>query len=131
MNKDFQGFVLKLIGFAALLLGVHYYIFHIFFSELDLYFPLWSIYAFNAFMVFAVYSIINYKVSNGSDKILSLFLSLTMVKMVLAIIFLLPIFAGKSQHVVTEVLNFFIPYFLFLLFEILLLDKFFKNQQTK
>jgi len=131
MNKDYLNFLLKLMGFAGVLLAVHYYIFYNFFSEIELYLPLWGIYAFNTVLVLIVYSIINYKVSAGSDKALSLFLSLTLVKMVLAIVFLLPLFAGKSENIKTEVFNFFIPYFLFLMFEIYLLDKFFKNQQTK
>ena len=131
MTKHFQNFVLKLLIFAGLLIAVHYYIFFNFFSEVELYFPLWSIYAFNAILVFVVYSFISHKVSQGSDKTLSIFLTLTLLKMVLAIIFLLPLFAGKVVYMKTEVFNFFIPYFLFLGFEIYLLNDFFKNQQTK
>ena len=131
MTKNFRNFVLKLLIFAGLLFAVHYYIFFNFFSEVDLYFPLWSIYAFNAILVFVVYSFIIHKVSQGSDKALSTFLTLTLLKMVLAIIFLLPLFTGKAVHMKTEVFNFFIPYFLFLGFEIYLLNNFFKNQQTK
>ncbi len=131
MTKNYQNFALKLLVFAGLLFAIHYYIFINFFSEIDLYFPLWTIYAFNAILVFVVYSFISHKVSRGSDKALSSFLTLTLLKMVLAIIFLLPLFTGKAEHIKTEVFNFFIPYFLFLGFEIYLLNKFFKNQETK
>ncbi|NND62113.1 MAG: hypothetical protein HKN48_02845 [Flavobacteriaceae bacterium] len=131
MNNHYRNFVIGLIGFTGLLLAVHYYIFYNFFSEIELYLPLWGIYAFNAVLVFIVYSVINYKVSQGSDKAYQIFLTATIVKMVLSIVFLLPIFLGKSDNKQVEVINFFIPYFLFLVFEIMGLNKFFQNQETK
>lgn len=131
MKTNLRNFTITLIGLSGLLCAVHYYIFFNFFSEIELYFPLWSIYAFNAVLVFAVFSFISYKVSKGSEKALSLFLTLTLVKMVLAIVFLSPLFTGKSNAIKTEVLNFFLPYFVFLAFEIYHLNKFFKFQQTK
>lgn len=131
MNKDLLNFFLKLTGFTLLLFAVHFYVFYLFFPETDLYFPLWGIYAFNAVLVFIVYSFISYKTAKRNQKIYNLFLMLTMAKMALAIIFLLPLFVGKSAHQVTEVVNFFIPYFCFLAFEIFSFNKFFKSQQTK
>ena len=124
MNKETQGFILKLIALTGLLCAVHYYIFLTFFSEMDLYFPIWSIYAFNCVLVLIVYGIINYNVSKGSEKAYQLFLILTMIKMALIIVFLLPLFTGKSEHKQTEVINFFVPYFFFLAFEIFSLNKF-------
>ena len=131
MKTNLRNFTITLIGLSGLLCAVHYYIIFSFFSEYDLYFPLWSIYAFNAVMVFIVFNFISYKVSKGSEKVLSLFLTLTLAKMVFAIVFLLPLFAGKSNFIKTEVINFFIPYFVFLAFEIFHLNKIFKIQQTK
>jgi hypothetical protein len=128
MFKDTFQFALKLLGFTLLLAAVHYYIFGIFFSEISLYLPLWAIYLFNAVLVLIVFAIVNYKVSKADAKIYNTFLVLTMVKMALAIVFLLPLFAGKSEHARIEVFNFFIPYFCFLAFEILMLNKFLKNQ---
>lgn len=131
MNKQMSTFLVKWLGFTALVLGVHYYIFETFFAELQVYFPLWSIYLFNAGLVLVVFFIINYQVSRGSTKTYNLFLILTISKMALAIVFLLPLFAGKSEHPIPDVINFFIPYFLFLGFEIFQLNNFFKKQETK
>ncbi len=128
MQKDTINFILKLIGFSFLLCTVHYYIFIIFFSDLDLYLPIWAIYLFNAILVLVVYLMINHKASTDSSKIYNTFLVLTMVKMALAVVFLLPLFAGKSEHARVEVINFFLPYFIFLIFEIKMLSKFLKNQ---
>ena len=123
MIKEIAGFILKLTIFTLLLFGIHYYILLQFF-EGDLHFPLWTIYAFNAILVLIVYSIISYKNKQGSKKMYQLFLGLTILKMVLAIVFLLPLFLGKSAHPQLEVINFFIPYFIFLGFEIFSLNKF-------
>jgi len=123
MIKEIAGFILKLTIFTLMLFGMHYYILLQFF-EGDLHFPLWTIYAFNAILVLIVYSIISYKNKQGSKKMYQLFLGLTILKMVLAIVFLLPLFLGKSEHPQLEVINFFIPYFIFLGFEIFSLNKF-------
>jgi len=123
MIKETTSFIIKLIGFAIFLFAIHYYILSQFFDG-ELHFPIWTIYVFNAVMVFLVYSIITYKNRQGSKKMYQLFLGLTTLKMILAIIFLLPLFLGKSEHAQLEVVNFFIPYFLFLGFEIFSLNKF-------
>lgn len=131
MKTELGSFIVKWLGFTAIIFGVHYYIFTVLFSDLALYFPLWSIYLFNAGLVLLVFLIIRYQVSKGSTKSYSLFLILTLVKMALAIVFLLPLFVGKSENPIPDIANFFIPYFLFLGFEIFQLNKFFKKQETK
>jgi hypothetical protein len=123
MTKETLSFIAKLIIFAIVLFGIHFYILSQFF-EGQLHFPLWTIYAFNAVLVFIVYSVLRFKASQGSNKMYQLFLGLTIAKMALAIVFLLPLFFGKSEHSQLEVINFFIPYFLFLGFEIFNLNKF-------
>jgi len=123
MNKETSSFLLTLIGFTIFLFLIHFYIIYQFF-EGQLYFPIWTIYVFNVVLVCAVYFILNYKYKQKSKSILNFFLGLTMLKMILAIVFLLPLFFGKSDHSQLEVINFFIPYFLFLAFEIFSLNKF-------
>ena len=123
MTKETISFVLRLLIFATIIFGIHIYILSEFFDG-ELHFPVWTIYVFNAVLVFVVYSILRYKTSQGSNKMYQLFLGLTIAKMALAIVFLLPLFFDKSEHPQLEVINFFIPYFLFLGFEIFNLNKF-------
>jgi drug/metabolite transporter (DMT)-like permease len=123
MNKNITNFLLKLSGFSLGLFAIHYYILHQFF-EGDLVLPLWVIYAFNAVMVFVVYSVLNHYSKDENNDMLKFFLSLTIVKMGLVIVLLLPLFLKKSDHTQLEVFNFFIPYFLFLGLEIFSLNKF-------
>lgn len=128
MNKFTLGFMTKLAAFTAVLIAAHYAVFLLFFKDTILYIPIWFIYLFNAALVLIVFGIIKYKVNKGSTKAYNLFLILTMSKMALAIVFLIPLFMGKSSSPITEVFNFFIPYFLYLSFEIISLNNFFKNQ---
>ena len=123
MTKETTSFIVSLLIFAALLFGIHYYILSQFFDG-KLHFPIWVIYAFNAILVCIVYAVLNYNKNHNSEKMYQLFLVLTLLKMVLAVVFLLPLFFGKSDHAQLEVINFFIPYFLFLAFEIFNLNKF-------
>ena len=123
MTKETSSFIAKLLGFAGLLFAIHYYILSQFFLG-NLYFPLWSIYVFNVVVVALVYFIIRYQSHKGNKKMYQLFLGLTVGKMVLAIVFILPLFFGKSEHSQLEVINFFVPYFFFLAFEIYGLNSF-------
>jgi hypothetical protein len=123
MIKETASYIVKLLLFTIFLFIVHFYTLNQFFDGI-LYFPVWTIYVFNAVLVFLVYTIITYKNKKGSKNMYQLFLGLTTLKMILAIVFLLPLFLGKSDHAQLEVINFFIPYFLFLGFEIFSLNKF-------
>ena len=123
MNKEISNYLIKLLGFSFLLFAVHFYLVSQFF-EGNLHLPIWSIYVFNAVLVAVVYSIILNKSKGESKNIFQLFLMLTIGKMVLAVVFLMPLFFKKSDHTQLEILNFFVPYFLFLTFEIFSLNKF-------
>ncbi len=122
MTKETISFFIRLLIFTVLLFGVHFYVLIQFFTG-ALYFPIWAIYVFNGILVLIVYSVITFKSKKGSAKIYQMFLGLTILKMILAIVFLLPLFIGKSNYPQLEVVNFFIPYFLFLAFEIFSLNK--------
>jgi hypothetical protein len=123
MDKSIINLLLKLLGFSIGLFGIHYYIILQFFDG-TLVIPLWVIYIFNAAMVFIVFAILKHNSKDKSKDMLKLFLILTIVKMALTIVLLLPLFLKKSDHTQLEVFNFFIPYFLFLIFEIFSLNKF-------
>jgi hypothetical protein len=131
MLKDILNFALKLLGFSLLLCGIHYYIYFNFYSDIAIYLPIWGIYVFNLVLVLLIFIIIKHKVATDDSQVYNTFLVLTITKMALAIVFLLPIFLGKSENSTIEVINFFVAYFLFLGFEIKILDKFLKEAQTK
>lgn len=125
MTKDLINCTITLLVFTILLLGVHIYISHLFFSKNVLYLPIWVIYVFHFFLVAFVFFTIRLKQNTNS---FTLFLVLTIVKMVLSIVFLLPIIMGKSEEKVLEIMNFFIPYFFYLTFEIYYINNYLKKQ---
>lgn len=123
MDKSVITFFLMLLGFSMALFGIHYYILMQFFDG-TLTLPLWAIYLFNATLVFIVFSVLKYYSKHKSKDMLKVFLIMTILKMVLAVILLLPLFLNKTEHSQLEVFNFFIPYFMFLTFEIYSVNKF-------
>jgi hypothetical protein len=128
MKKEFTHFLIGLLLLSALLFLTHTYLFYVFFSEIELYLPIWSIYLFNIVMVLGIFSYLGYRVQKGAKNGHVLFSVLTLLKMLLALAFLSPLFFNKSNHTTTEAFNFFIPYFIYLIYEIYTLDKFFKKR---
>lgn len=121
MNNNKFYFASQLLFLSLVLFGIHHYILIQFFTG-ELAIPLWLIYAFNALLVLTVFLVL--KKQSKNKNILTVFLILTAIKMALVIVLLLPLFLNKSDHIKVEVFNFFIPYFIFLAFEIFNVNKF-------
>ncbi|MFC0603385.1 hypothetical protein [Winogradskyella pulchriflava] len=117
-------FLLQLIGVSVLIYAIHSYFLHYFANEIVFFFPVWQIYALHFIITLALYSIINYRFSSGKKDIFNLFMIMTFLKMVLAILFLLPLLLSDFENKQPDVFNFFIPYFLFLFFEVFALTRF-------
>lgn len=121
-------FLLQLLGVTLIVFGIHAYLLSHFAKEVDFFFPLWQIYLFHVLITTVLYSSINYRFSNGKKDIFNLFMVLTFLKMVLAIIFLLPLLLSEFENKQPDVFNFFIPYFLYLFFEVFALTRFLQKQ---
>jgi len=119
-------FFVQLIVFTLLLFTAHSYLQYYFLDSIEQFLPLWKIYVFNFLVTAVIYIVINYKRSFGQTTIFILFISMTVFKMVLTILFLLPLFFLSSDVKKVAVFNFFIAYFFFLFFEILSLTKLLK-----
>jgi hypothetical protein len=121
-------FLLLLLLFTLLLSAIHWYISFHFFDEVDLILPLYTIYGFHFLTVLIVFSIVNFKFSSGKMQIFPLFMGATIVKMILCLVFLLPVLLNPNENATLEVFNFFIPYFLYLAFEIVNITLFLKEE---
>lgn len=132
MNNSFLKrqaiFVMVALFLSFLLFAIHWYVTYHFFESVELTLPLWSIYTFHFITVLIVYTLSNYKASKNKSQVFTFFMGATLVKMVLAIVFLLPVLLQKVPNATTDVLNFFIPYFLFLAFEIVSVVRFLKSE---
>jgi len=120
-------FLFKIIIFTIVLFGVHSYLSY-YFIEQATFFPLWHIYTLLFILTGIFYSIINYQHSKGATLIFNLFIGATLSKMILAIIFLLPLLLSSIENKKIDVLNFFIPYFLYLFFEVLTINSFLQKK---
>lgn len=121
-------FLLLLLLFTLLLFSVHWYISFHFFSDVEFILPLYTIYGFHFITVLIVYSIVNFMFSKGKKQIFPLFMGATLLKMILCIVFLLPVLLNPNENATLEVFNFFIPYFLYLAFEIVNITLFLKEK---
>lgn len=120
------GFILQLLLLTTILLGIHWYLLSYFYQK-TLFFPIWHIYLFHSIVTLLFFSIISYKFSKGNKVIFNLFMGLTLVKMLLAIIFLLPLFFSEIKNKQADIFNFFIPYFVYLFFEVFSISRFLKK----
>jgi len=111
-------FLIQLIIVTVVLFATHNYLLYYFVSTKTLFFPIWHIYGFHCFITAILCSILNHRFSSGHKNIFNLFMGLTILKMILAIVFLLPLLVSDLENKQPDVFNFFIPYFLFLWFEI-------------
>lgn len=121
-------FLMFLLLFTILLFAIHWYISFYFFGEIELILPLFAIYGFHFITVLIVYTIVNFQHAAGKTQIFPLFMGATLFKMILCIVFLLPVLLKPNENATLEVFNFFIPYFLYLAFEIVNITLFLKEK---
>ncbi len=117
-------FLLQLIGVSVVLFAIHSYLLYHFTQEIQFFFPVWQVYAFHVFITLILYTVINYRFSSGKKDIFNLFMIMTFLKMALSILFLLPLLLSDFESKQPDVFNFFIPYFLYLFFEVFALTRF-------
>ena len=127
LKRETSFLVINLI-ITLVLFGSHWYLLNSFAEGISLYFPVWQIYAFHFIVTTLFYTLINFKYSQGSDQIFQLFMVATFVKMILSIVLLLPLILSDFENKQPDVFNFFIPYFLYLFFEVVMITKFLQKK---
>ena len=123
-KKRQMSFIFKLLIVSGVLFGAHTYALIQFASEVDFYYPLWQIYGFHFIVTLLFFTIINYKFTSGQKNIINLFMILTFSKIALSVVFLLPFLLSDFEKTQPDFINFFIPYFLYLFFEVYGITKF-------
>ncbi len=111
-------FFVKLLFLALLLFGVHTYIIYFLVDQKIFFHPLWLVYCIHFLMVYTIYTFVNYRYFMGQTQVFNVFMLGTLLKMVLIVIFLLPVILSEMENKLPDVLNFFLPYFVFLAFEV-------------
>lgn len=87
-------------------------------ENLNFLYSVWSIYAFNIIATFLVYLFLIF-VNNNFDTYTGFaFLGASLFRMMAAIVFLIPLIRSDVKNPIIDLSTFFVPYFLFLLFEV-------------
>lgn len=135
MSSAFQSrqisFTIQSALFAVAIFSIHSYLLYYFATKTIFFFPMWHIYLFNFITTAMLYMIVNYKYSKDTTTVFNTFMVSTLLKMILVIVFLLPLLIGVVKDKKPDVLNFFIAYFLFLIFEVYSIAKFLQNNDSK
>lgn len=117
MKQRLLDFLKIFLPFSVLLFIVHFIANLLFLEEVVFYYSLWSIYSFHILSTFLIYFLLVYIYENFSDKTGFAFMGASLFKMLAAILFLLPMLVNNENSPFINLLAFFIPYFLYLIFE--------------
>jgi len=118
MKNELLAFLKRLLPFTILLWLIQFLL-QRYVLEVDFYYSSLSIYLFHFLATFTIYLSLVFVYKNSTDKTGFAFMGLSLFKMVAAVIFLLPLVLSDVNAVFANILAFFIPYFLYLVFETL------------
>ena len=116
MKNDLLAFLKRLLPFT-LLLWLIQFLLQRYVLEMEFYYSSFSIYLFHFLATFLIYLSLVFVYRNFQENTGFAFMGLSLFKMVAAVIFLLPLILSEVNAVFANILAFFIPYFLYLIFE--------------
>ncbi len=116
MNRTVD-FLKYFIPFSIVLFVIQFFVMQSLSEKMTFFYSAWSIYLFNVVTTFLIYLVLTYINKNFSTYTGFTFLGLSFFKMMVAIVFLIPFIKSDVSNPIIDVSSFFIPYFLFLLFE--------------
>lgn len=111
-------FLKYFVPFSIVLFALQYFIMQSLSPKLFFFYSAWSIYLFNAAATFLIYLLLIFVNKNFSTYTGFAFLGTCFIRMMAAVVFLIPFIKIKPKDPIIDITTFFIPYFLFLLFEV-------------
>lgn len=125
MNSATQTILFRIVRhtflFSSVIFGIHKYIQYHFFKEATLFHPIYAIYLFLMVSVLILFYFIIKEYEQNPEKIFVIYLVGSLLKSGAVVLFFLPLFFKEINYLNHTVFNFFIPYFLFLFYEIYLI----------
>ncbi|WP_313808115.1 hypothetical protein [Flavobacterium sp.] len=110
-------FLKQFLPFSIVLFFAQFFIIQEFFKETPLFYQTSSVYLFNGLFTLLSFIFLVFVNTTFFDKTGYAFLATGLLKMMAAIVFLLPLIQSDFEDKKPDVFAFFIPFFLFLLFE--------------
>jgi hypothetical protein len=117
MKNQITSFLAKLLPFTIFLFITQYLIVNYALEDYEFFYPTYAIYLFHFVATFLIYLLLVWIYQNFRDKAGFAFMGASLIKMLAAIIFLLPMLLNNTGNAFGDLLTFFIPYFLYLVFE--------------
>lgn len=115
MKKSFKNPYVSILLFSIVIILLHWGLDTA--LKIVTYYSIPSIYLFHVVSALIVAGIIQLVYANSKDHAGFAFMGTSLLKMLAAILFLLPGFLSDDKPDFENILNFFVPYFLFLIFE--------------
>lgn len=117
MTQKLKPFLIVLIPFTLILFAIQNYVIGSLSTTQTFFLSTWSIYTFHFCATLLIYLFVLFVQKTFPDKAGFAFMACSLLKMMAAIVFLLPLILNKEQAAQNDVFAFFIPYFLFLIIE--------------
>ncbi|MGR7812822.1 hypothetical protein [Lacinutrix undariae] len=117
MIKKIKTFLLILIPFTLVLFAAEYAVIDNLTTSEPMFYSLWAIFTFHFVATLLMYLLLVFIHNTFADNTGLAFMACTFLKMMAALVFLLPLILRKDLGYITDVLAFFVPYFLFLVLE--------------
>lgn len=127
MNKKLKSFLLVLIAFTVILFSIQNFVIEYLKQTNTFFYNTSSIYIFHFFATLLIYLFVVFVQKTFPDKTGFAFMACSLLKMMAAIVFLLPLILNDEANALNDVIAFFIPYFLYLAFETTLTVKMLNN----
>ncbi len=127
MNVPIIYFLKRFLPFSILLFLAHFFIIQEFLKSYSFFYSVYAIYLFHAITTALICFILIYINKKVSDQTGFAFMALSVLKMLAAILFLIPLIQLDKMQKIPDVIAFFIPYFAFLFFELTFIIKLLKG----
>lgn len=117
MSTPFLNFLKFFVPYALVLFALQHFVTLNLFSTTPFYYSVWSIYVFHIIISILGHLFLLFVYKNFPDKTGFTFMGMGVLKMMACVVFLIPMIQSDTVDRIPDVGAFFIPYFLFLLFE--------------
>lgn len=117
MKEKILAFIKQFIPFTIILFVLQSLSIHFLFSEIPFFYSIYSIYLFHFLSTFILFLFLVFINHTFFDFTGYTFLANGLVKMFASVVFLMPLIQSDFDNKIPDVAAFFIPFFLFLLFE--------------
>lgn len=115
--QQFYNFIYTIFPITLILFFVQYFSISVFFENTLFFYSTWSIYVFHLALTLISYGFLLFVNKTFADKTGFAFMGFSLLKMLAAIVFLIPLLQSDVVSKIPDVSAFFIPYFLFLFTE--------------